>query len=41
VVTNPADAAGVLLGAVSHMERRYKMMSKVGAKNLDQYNEKA
>ncbi len=41
VVTNPADAAGVLLGAVAHMERRYKMMSKVGAKNLDQYNEKA
>jgi S-DNA-T family DNA segregation ATPase FtsK/SpoIIIE len=41
VVTNPGDAAGVLLGAVGHMERRYKMMSKVGAKNLDQYNQKA
>ena len=41
VVTNPTDAAGVLLGAVSHMERRYKMMSKIGAKNLDQYNHKA
>jgi S-DNA-T family DNA segregation ATPase FtsK/SpoIIIE len=41
VVTNPGDAAGVLLGAVAHMERRYKMMSKIGAKNLDQYNEKA
>lgn len=41
VVTNPQDAAGVLLGAVAHMERRYKMMSKLGAKNLDQYNEKA
>ncbi|HLR46045.1 MAG TPA: DNA translocase FtsK, partial [Deinococcales bacterium] len=41
VVTNPADAAAVLLGAVAHMERRYKMMSKIGAKNLDQYNEKA
>lgn len=41
VVTNPADAAGVLLGAVAHMERRYKMMSKIGAKNLDQYNQKA
>jgi DNA segregation ATPase FtsK/SpoIIIE, S-DNA-T family len=41
VVTNPTDAAGVLLGAVSHMERRYKMMSKIGAKNLDQYNAKA
>lgn len=41
VVTNPADAAGVLLGAVAHMERRYKMMSKIGAKTLDQYNDKA
>jgi S-DNA-T family DNA segregation ATPase FtsK/SpoIIIE len=41
VVTNPNDAAGVLLGAVAHMERRYKMMSKLGAKNLDQYNAKA
>jgi DNA segregation ATPase FtsK/SpoIIIE, S-DNA-T family len=41
VVTNPSDAAGVLLGAVAHMERRYKMMSKIGAKNLDQYNAKA
>lgn len=41
VVTNPNDAGGVLLGAVAHMERRYKMMSKVGAKNIDQYNEKA
>lgn len=41
VVTNPNDAAAVLLGLVAHMERRYKMMSKIGAKNLDQYNEKA
>ena len=41
VVTNPADAAGVLLGAVAHMERRYQMMSKLGTKNLDQYNQKA
>ncbi len=41
VVTNPKDAAGVLIGAVTHMERRYQMMSKIGAKNLDQYNEKA
>ncbi len=40
VVTNPVDAAGVLLGAVAHMERRYKMMSAVGAKNLEQYNAK-
>ena len=41
VVTNPNDAASILLGAVAHMERRYQMMRKVGAKNLDQYNEKA
>ncbi|MEZ4606817.1 MAG: DNA translocase FtsK [Deinococcales bacterium] len=41
VVTNPNDAAGVLLGAVAHMERRYKMMSKIGAKSLEQYNRKA
>jgi S-DNA-T family DNA segregation ATPase FtsK/SpoIIIE len=41
VVTNPNDASGVLLGLVAHMERRYKMMSKIGAKNLDQYNQKA
>ncbi len=41
VVTNPNAAADVLLGAVAHMERRYKMMSRIGAKNLDQYNEKA
>ncbi|MEM6430011.1 MAG: DNA translocase FtsK [Deinococcota bacterium] len=41
VVTNPNDAAGVLAGAVAHMERRYKMMSKIGAKTLAQYNAKA
>ncbi len=40
VVTNPADAAGVLLGAVAHMERRYRMMSEVGARNLEQFNQK-
>lgn len=40
VVTNPVDAAAVLLGAVAHMERRYKMMSQVGAKNLEQFNAK-
>lgn len=40
VVTNPMDAAGVLLGAVAHMEQRYKMMSQVGAKNLEQFNAK-
>jgi|GEM_PF-6875390 len=39
VVTNPADAAGVLQGAVAHMERRYKLMSQAGARHLDQFNE--
>ncbi|MGQ9753094.1 MAG: DNA translocase FtsK [Thermaceae bacterium] len=41
VVTNPEEAAGVLLGAVGHMERRYRMMSQLGARNLEQYNQKA
>lgn len=40
VVTNPSDAAGILLGAVAHMERRYRMMSGVGARNLEQFNAK-
>ncbi len=38
VVTSPEEAAGVLQGAVAHMERRYRMMSQVGARNLAQYN---
>lgn len=41
VVTDSNQAAGVLLGAVEHMERRYKMMNKIGVKHLDQYNAKA
>ncbi|WP_198665549.1 DNA translocase FtsK [Thermus sediminis] len=40
VVTGPEEAAGVLQGAVAHMERRYRMMSGVGARNLEQYNVK-
>ena len=40
VVTAPEEAAGVLQGAVAHMERRYRMMSQVGARNLEQYNAK-
>ncbi len=31
VVTSPEEAAGVLQGAVAHMERRYRLMSQVGA----------
>ena len=41
VVTDPLEASGVLLGTVAHMERRYKMMRKIGVKNLEQYNRKA
>ncbi len=40
VVTNPAGAADVLLGAVTHMESRYKLMSQMGTRNLEQFNEK-
>lgn len=40
VITDPSEAAAVLNGAVSHMERRYKLLSGVGAKNLAQYNAK-
>lgn len=38
VITNPGEAAAALLGAVSHMERRYRMLSAAGARNLEQYN---
>lgn len=41
VVTSAMEAAGILQGAVGHMERRYRMMSLIGAKNLDQFNQKA
>jgi S-DNA-T family DNA segregation ATPase FtsK/SpoIIIE len=40
VVTAPEEAAGVLQGAVAHMERRYRLMSQAGARNLEQYNAK-
>ncbi|MEN2982775.1 MAG: DNA translocase FtsK [Thermus sp.] len=40
VITSPEEAAGVLQGAVAHMERRYRLMSQVGARNLEQYNAK-
>ena len=40
VVTAPEEAAGVLQGAVAHMERRYRLMSQVGARSLEQYNAK-
>ncbi|WP_298630508.1 DNA translocase FtsK [uncultured Thermus sp.] len=40
VVTSPEEAALVLQGAVAHMERRYRLLSGVGARNLEQYNAK-
>ncbi len=38
VVVNPKDAAQVLRWAVAEMERRYRIISEVGVKNIDKYN---
>lgn len=38
VVVNPKDAAQVLRWAVQEMERRYRIISEVGAKNIEKYN---
>lgn len=38
VVVNPKDAAQVLRWAVAEMERRYRVISEVGVKNIDKYN---
>ncbi|HEY8417542.1 MAG TPA: DNA translocase FtsK 4TM domain-containing protein [Limnochordales bacterium] len=38
VVTDPRQAAGALRWAVKEMERRYKLLSETGARNLDAYN---
>jgi S-DNA-T family DNA segregation ATPase FtsK/SpoIIIE len=38
VVTDMKDAANVLRWAVAEMERRYKLMSKVGVRNLAGFN---
>ncbi|MBI3253096.1 MAG: DNA translocase FtsK 4TM domain-containing protein, partial [Candidatus Omnitrophica bacterium] len=40
VVTDKAKVPGVLAWLVSEMERRYRVLSKVGAKNLLGFNEK-
>ncbi|ENJ9441235.1 DNA translocase FtsK [Shigella flexneri] len=40
VVTDMKDAANVLLWCVNEMERRYKLMSALGVRNLAGYNEK-
>lgn len=40
VVTDMKDAANALRWSVAEMERRYKLMSKVGVRNLAGYNKK-
>jgi S-DNA-T family DNA segregation ATPase FtsK/SpoIIIE len=40
VVTEPAKAVRALKWAVEEMERRYRMMSSVGARNLSGFNER-
>ena len=40
VVTDMKDAANALRWCVAEMERRYKLMSKLGVRNLDGYNKK-
>ena len=41
VVTEPKEAASALSWGVAEMERRLKVFSKVGARNIGQYNAKA
>ncbi|MEG1512563.1 MAG: DNA translocase FtsK 4TM domain-containing protein [Raoultibacter sp.] len=40
VVTEPREAASALAWGVAEMERRLKIFSKVGARNISQYNAK-
>jgi S-DNA-T family DNA segregation ATPase FtsK/SpoIIIE len=40
VVTDPKKAARALAWAVKEMERRYKLISSLGARNLKSFNEK-
>ncbi len=40
VVTDPKKAARALAWAVKEMERRYRLISSLGARNLKSYNEK-
>lgn len=41
VVTEPREAAGALAWGVAEMERRLKVMSSAGVRNISQYNQKA
>ena len=38
VVTNPRRAAAALIGVVSKMEERYRLMAELGVRNIEQYN---
>lgn len=40
VVTEPREAAGALAWGVAEMERRLKLMSELGVRNISQYNHK-
>ena len=40
VITEPKKAASVLGWVVKEMENRYKLMTKVGVRNIDGYNSK-
>ncbi len=40
VVTDKAKVPGVLSWLISEMEKRYRVLSKVGAKNINAFNEK-
>ena len=40
VVTNPKKATNALFWAVREMERRYELLSEMGARNIKQYNNK-
>jgi S-DNA-T family DNA segregation ATPase FtsK/SpoIIIE len=40
VVTNPKRAAAALAGVVHKMEERYQMMSALGVRNIDQFNQR-
>ncbi|MBO8142711.1 MAG: DNA translocase FtsK, partial [Firmicutes bacterium] len=41
VVTDPRQAAGALRWAVKEMERRYRLLSEAGVRNIDGYNRSA
>ena len=41
IVTDSKKAAGALAAAVAEMDRRYSLMERVGAKNIESFNEKA